>query len=55
MEFLYSLNRINVAVSRARSLAILACSPALLRVMVRKPEQMRLASALCELVEAAGA
>jgi len=53
MEFLYSLNRLNVAVSRAQALWILVCSPELLRVRPRSPEQMRLANALCLLVERA--
>ena len=51
MEFLYSLNRLNVAISRARGLAILVCSPELLRIRCRRPEQMRLANAFCRLVE----
>jgi uncharacterized protein len=53
MEFLFSLNRLNVAVSRAQSLAALICSPELLRVRTRTPEQLRLANALCLLVETA--
>jgi predicted RecB family nuclease len=53
MEFLYSLNRLNVAMSRARGLAVLVCSPAIMRVRCRKPEQMRLANAFCRLVEVA--
>ena len=53
IEFLYNLNRFNVAVSRARGLSILVCSPELLRVRCRTPEQMRLANALCRYVEAA--
>lgn len=51
MEFLYSGNRLNVAVSRARALAVLVCSPDLLKVRCRTPEQMRLASALCRFAE----
>ncbi|HYX10530.1 MAG TPA: TM0106 family RecB-like putative nuclease [Candidatus Acidoferrum sp.] len=51
IEFLYSRNRFNVAVSRARGLSILVCSPELLRVRCRTPEQMRLANALCRYVE----
>ena len=54
IEFLYNLNRFNVAVSRARGLSILVCSPELLRVRCRTPEQMRLANALCRYVEVAG-
>ena len=53
IEFLYNLNRFNVAVSRARGLSILVCSPELLRVRCRTPEQMRLANALCLYVEEA--
>jgi uncharacterized protein len=53
IEFLYNLNRFNVAVSRARGLSILVCSPELLRVRCRTPEQMRLANALCRYVEVA--
>lgn len=50
-EFLYSRNRLNVAVSRARSFAVVVCNPAMLLPMCKKPEHMRLASALCLLAE----
>jgi len=53
LEFLYSGNRLNVAVSRARGLAVVVANPALLRVACRTPEQMRLVNALCRLVEVA--
>ncbi|MBS2028777.1 MAG: TM0106 family RecB-like putative nuclease [Deltaproteobacteria bacterium] len=53
MEFLYELNRLNVAVSRARALSILVFSPELLRVRCRTPEQLRLANALCQFAEQA--
>jgi uncharacterized protein len=53
VEFLYSRNRLNVAVSRARCLAVLVCSPELLHIKCRSPEQMRLVNALCRLVELA--
>jgi uncharacterized protein len=53
MEFLYSLNRLNVAVSRAQSLAAVICSPDLLRVRARTPEQLMMANTLCSLVETA--
>ncbi len=53
MEFLYSGNRLNVAISRAQGVAILVCSPALLRVRCHTPAQMRLANALCRYVEVA--
>ncbi|HVB77968.1 MAG TPA: TM0106 family RecB-like putative nuclease [Candidatus Nitrosotalea sp.] len=47
IEFLYSLNRLNVATSRAKALAIIVCSPQLLLVRPRSPDQIRLANALC--------
>jgi uncharacterized protein len=54
LEFLMSPNRLNVALSRAQALAILVCSPALLQPACRTAEQVRLANALCRLVELAG-
>jgi predicted RecB family nuclease len=53
MEFLYSLNRLNVATSRARCLAALVASPDLVRVRARTPRQMHLANALCRFLELA--
>ena len=50
-DFLYSRNRLNVAVSRARCLAVLVASPALLTIRCRTVEQMRLVNALCRFVE----
>ena len=55
VEFLYSRNRLNVAVSRAKCLAVLVCSPKLLTIRCRTVEQMRLVNALCLLVELADA
>jgi len=55
MSFLYSRNRLNVATSRARCVAIVVAEPALLRVRARTPEQMRLANALCQFAERAAA
>jgi uncharacterized protein len=54
IEFLFSRNRLNVAISRAKCLAYLVCSPRLLEVNCRTVEQMRLANALCRLVELTG-
>ena len=54
MEFLYSLNRLNVATSRAQCLAVVVASPDLIRVRCRTPRQMRLANALARLIEVAG-
>jgi uncharacterized protein len=53
LEFLFSRNRLNVAISRAKCLAHLVCSPRLLDANCRTIEQMRLANALCLLVESA--
>ena len=51
MEFLYSLNRLNVATSRAKCVAAVVASPDLLRVRCRTPRQMRLANALAHVIE----
>ena len=53
LEFLYSLNRLNVATSRAQCLAVVVASPRLLSVRCRTPRQMRLVNALARLVEVA--
>ncbi|MCY3783917.1 MAG: TM0106 family RecB-like putative nuclease [Chloroflexi bacterium] len=53
MEFLYSLNRLNVATSRAKCLAVVVASPGLLAVRCRTPRQMHLANALARLFEMA--
>ena len=53
MEFLYSTNRLNVAVSRAQGLAIVVASPQLLQPLCTRAEQVPLASALCRFVELA--
>ena len=53
MEFLYSLNRLNVATRRAHCLAVVVASPGLLRVRCRTPRQMRLANSVARLVEMA--
>ncbi|MGH2358634.1 MAG: TM0106 family RecB-like putative nuclease [Candidatus Limnocylindria bacterium] len=53
MDFLYSLNRLNVATSRARCVTLVVVSPELLRVRARTVKQMRLANALCRYVELA--
>ncbi|HLV68681.1 MAG TPA: TM0106 family RecB-like putative nuclease [Polyangiaceae bacterium] len=51
MEFLYSLNRLNVATSRAQALVVLVASPSLFSARCRTPRQMRLANALCTYLE----
>jgi len=51
VEFLYDLHRLNVAVSRARALAVIVASPELLDAEVHTPEQLRAVNALCRYVE----
>ena len=53
MSFLYSRNRLNVAISRAQCLALLIASPTLLEAGCRTPEQMRMVDAMCRFVEVA--
>lgn len=53
MEFLYSSNRLNVAISRARCLAILVASPWVFEAECRTPRQMQLANAYCRYLELA--
>lgn len=51
MEFLYSLNRLNVAVSRAKSVCIIVASPKLFQPGCKNPSQMKLANAFCRYLE----
>jgi uncharacterized protein len=51
MGFLYSLNRLNVATSRAKALAIVVASPHLLKAVPKTPEQLRMANGLCAFVD----
>jgi uncharacterized protein len=54
MEFLFSANRLNVATTRARCLAVLVGNPAVLAPICRAPRQMQLANAFCRFAELAG-
>jgi len=47
VDFLFSKNRLNVAISRARTLAIVIANPELLRVRCRSAEDMALVNTLC--------
>jgi predicted RecB family nuclease len=47
MEFLYSLNRLNVATSRAMTAVIVVGNPRLFEPECRTPRQMQLANAFC--------
>jgi len=50
-EFLYSLNRLNVATSRAQALVILVASPELAHAPCRTDRQMWLVNGLCSFLE----
>ena len=52
IEFLYSKNRLNVAISRARCQAIVIANPALTAIKCQTPEQMALVNLLCWVAEA---
>jgi uncharacterized protein len=53
VSFLYDLHRLNVAVSRAKALAVVVMSEELLDAAVRTPQQLRQVNAQCRLVEMA--
>ena len=50
MEFLFSLNRINVAVSRAKGLSLVFGAPRLREAKCETVEQMRLVNTLCAML-----
>lgn len=54
LDFLYSTNRLNVAVSRAKTLCIVVGSPNLLAARCNSVKQMQLVNVLCKYVEMAG-
>jgi uncharacterized protein len=53
LDFLFNINRLNVALSRARGLSIVIASPALLTAHCRKPEDIRRLNALCTVARVA--
>ncbi len=53
MEFLYSLNRLNVATSRAQCVTALVANPTLFNVQCKTPRQIELANAFCRYLEMA--
>ncbi|HVA34131.1 MAG TPA: TM0106 family RecB-like putative nuclease [Candidatus Baltobacteraceae bacterium] len=55
LEFLFEKNRLNVAISRAQCLTVLICSPQLLELRCKTPDEMALVNLLCAYVESAQA
>lgn len=55
MGFLFSRNRLNVAISRAKALAVIVASPALLGANCGTIDEMRLVNLLCRFAEDADA
>ena len=53
LEFLFSQNRLNVAISRAKCWSVIVASPRLLDAGCRTVDQMRLVNTLCKFVEIA--
>ncbi len=51
ISFLYSRNRMNVATSRAKCLAILVCNPNILTPDCHSPEHLRLVNGVCRFEE----
>jgi uncharacterized protein len=54
IEFLFSKNRLNVAISRAQTLAVVVGNPALARTRCSSLEQMQLVNVFCRAVDAGG-
>ena len=48
IEFLFSKNRLNVAISRARCLAVIVASSKLMTVSCRSVQEMELVNFLCQ-------
>ena len=53
MEFLYSLNRFNVATSRAKCVSVLVSSPTVFEAECKTPRQIQLANTFCRYLEMA--
>ena len=51
MDFLFSPNRLNVAVSRARTRFIMVANPAIFEAECKSPHQIKLANAFCRFKE----
>ncbi|GAB3071846.1 TM0106 family RecB-like putative nuclease [Intrasporangium mesophilum] len=53
VSFLYDLHRLNVAISRAKAMAVVVGSPLLMDAAVHTPEELRAVNALCRFVDEA--
>jgi uncharacterized protein len=53
VSFLYDLHRLNVAISRAKAMAVVVGSPLLMDAAVHSPEELRAVNALCRFVDEA--
>jgi superfamily I DNA and/or RNA helicase len=53
VSFLYDLHRLNVAISRARAMAVVVGSPLLTDAEVHTPEELRAVNALCRYIDEA--
>ncbi|MGL6269499.1 MAG: DEAD/DEAH box helicase, partial [Chitinophagaceae bacterium] len=51
MDFFYSLNRLNVAVSRAKAVCIMVACPKIFEPDCKSPAQIKLANGLCMYIE----
>ncbi len=51
LDFLFSQNRLNVAISRAQALALVVANPALANTAVKRLDQMKLVNFFCRLLE----
>lgn len=54
LEFVFNLNRLNVATSRARVATFVVASPQLFEAECTRPEQMRMVNALLRYGEISG-
>lgn len=54
MEFIYNANRLNVATSRARCVAVIVASPVLMQPSCKTPRQMELANGFARFGEMVG-
>jgi hypothetical protein len=52
IEFLYSKSMLNLAISRAKCLAVVIANPKVMAVRCQTPEQMALLNTLCWVAEA---